>query len=83
VFFDSNEPNSSRSGGQPISQGISRAIVPPEKYLVLTISARGYKNWFYHDPSDPDPSRPAFIRLQPGEERELLVELEPQAPAAR
>jgi hypothetical protein len=76
----SDKPNSSLSGGQTISQQDRRAIVPPEKYLVLTISARGYKKWIYHDPSDP--SRPAFIRLQPGEEKELLVELEPQAPAA-
>jgi hypothetical protein len=79
TILDADEPGSS-SGGQAIRQGIERAIVPPEKYLVLTISARGYKKWIYHDPSDP--SRPAFIRLQSGEEKELLVELEPQAPAA-
>ena len=71
----------SASGGQTFIKGVTRAIVPPEKYLVVTIFARGYKKWFYHDPSDP--SLPAFIRLQPGEEKELLVELEPQAPAAR
>ena len=81
MFPGPDQPNSSSSGGQTISQGVRRAIVPPEKYLVLTIFARGYKKWFYHDPSDP--SRPEFIRLQPGEEKELLVELEPQAPAAR
>lgn len=76
----SESPNRSYSGGQTIEQGIKHAIVPPEKFLLLTISARGYKKWIYHDPSDP--SRPAFIRLQPGEEKELLVGLEPQAPAA-
>ena len=76
----SESPNRSYSGGQTIEKGIKRAIVPPEKFLLLTISARDYKKWIYHDPSDP--SRPAFIRLQPGEEKELLVELEPQAPAA-
>ncbi len=81
TIFDSDAPNRSTSGGQAIHRGIRGAIVPPEKYLVLTISARGYKNWFYRDPSDP--SRPAFIRLQSDEEKELLVELEPQAPAAR
>jgi hypothetical protein len=53
LLFDSDEPNSPSSGGQRISHGISRAIIPPEKYLVLTISARGYKKWFYSDPSDP------------------------------
>ncbi len=76
LLFDSDEPNSTSSGGQRISHGISHAIIPPEKYLVLTISARGYKKWFYSDPSDP--SRPAFVRLQSGEKRELTVELEPQ-----
>jgi len=75
-----DSPNTSYSGGQTIEQGGKRAIVPPEKFLLLTISARGYKKWIYHDPSDA--SRPAFIRLQPDEEKELLVELEPQAPAA-
>ena len=77
----SDSPNRSRSGGQTITQGIKRAIVPPEKYFLLTISASGYKDWIYHDPSDP--SRPALIRFQPGEEKELLVELEPEPPAAR
>ena len=79
TIVDSDEA-SIVSGGETISQQTRRTIVPPEKYLVLTISARGYKKWIYHDPSDP--SRPAFIRFQPGEEKELLVELEPQAPAA-
>ncbi len=79
-IFDSDEMNGDYSGGQHIGPGMKNAIVPPEKYLVLTISARGYKKWIYHDPSDP--SRPAFLRLQSGEEKELPVELEPQAPAA-
>ena len=80
TILDSDEA-SSMSGGEIIGQGTRRTIVPPKKYLVLTISARGYKKWIYHDPSDP--SRPAFIRFQPGEEKELLVELEPQAPEVR
>lgn len=78
---DSDIPNGSYSGGQTLTQGIKRAIVPPERYLVLTISASGYEKWVYHDPSDP--SRPAFIRWEPGEEKELLVELKPQVAAAR
>jgi hypothetical protein len=81
TIFNSDAPNSSISGGQPIRKGIRGAIVPPEKDLVLTIYARGYKKWIYHDPSDP--SRPAFLRLRGGEEKELVVELEPLAPAAR
>jgi hypothetical protein len=72
----SDGPKGSHSGGETIGPGIKRAIVPPEKYFRLTISAPGYKKWIYHDPSDP--SRPALIRFQAGEEKELLVELEPQ-----
>ena len=73
TIFNSEAPSSSSSGGQAIRKGSTGAIVPPEKYLVLTIYAPGYKKWIYHDPSDP--SRPAFLRLQAGEEKELLVEL--------
>jgi hypothetical protein len=80
-ILDTNNPNRHSSGGQDMTQGIKRAIVPPEKYLLLTISAPGYKKWVYHDPSDP--SRLGFVRLQPNEEKELLVELEPQASALR
>jgi hypothetical protein len=76
-----DKPNSNYSGGQTISQVNERALVPPDKSLVLTISASGYKTWVYHAPFDP--SRSATIRLQPGEEKKLLVQLEPQAPAAR
>jgi hypothetical protein len=35
-------------GEQTIRYGERRAVVPPEN-LVLTISARGYKKWVYHD----------------------------------
>jgi len=77
---DSQQPYVSYSGGQKMEQGDSRALIPPKKNLVLTISASGYKKWVYHDPSDP--SREAFIRLQPGEQQELLVELEPEETAA-
>ena len=81
VSWEISGPYGSVSGGEAIGQGIKRTIVPPEKYFRLTISAPSYKKWIYHDPSDP--SRPALIRFQPGEEKELLVELEPQAAASR
>lgn len=81
TLFDPDKPNSISSGGQFMRQGMRRALVPPEKYLVITISARGYRNWTYKDTSDP--TRPPFLRLDPGEEMELLVELEPQAPEVR
>lgn len=81
VSWEISGPNGSVSGGETIGQGNKRTIVPPEKYLRLTISATGYKEWIYHDLSDP--SRPALIRFQPGEEKELPVELEPQASATK
>ncbi len=58
-IFDSDEMNGDYSGGQHIGPGMKNAIVPPEKYLVLTISARGYKKWIYHDPSDPSTGVPS------------------------
>jgi hypothetical protein len=79
TIVDTDKPNVIESGGQGIRPGETRALVPPEKNLRLTVAARGYKEWFYHDGSDP--SLPALIRLQPGEEKELPVELEPEAPA--
>jgi hypothetical protein len=83
VVFDLNGPGQS-SGGTQISRWSTRALLPSEKYFVLTVTAPGYKGWIYSDPSDP--SRPAFLRLQAGEQKEVSVELEPQAnegPAAR
>ncbi len=80
AISDPDKPNST-SGGQIISLVKERALVPPEKNLGLTISARGYREWVYHDPDDP--SRPATIRLQPGEEKELIVELESETAASR
>jgi hypothetical protein len=80
LIVDDDEQNGTYSGGERVTQWNKRAIVPPGKWLLVIISAKGYKKWMYHDPSDP--SRPAFLRWQPGEEKELRVELEPQAPAA-
>src|SRR5215469_10413944 len=54
AIFD--EGNSISSGGEFLRRGVTRTIVPPEKYLVITILADGYKKWIYRDPSDP--SRP-------------------------
>ena len=71
------DEDSTSSGGQSTSGGSRDALLPPEKYLMLSISAPGYRHWFYHDPSEP--SRPAFVRFESGEEKELLVELEPTA----
>ena len=42
-IVDSESRRSRVSGGQFIRKGNSHAIVPPEKYLTLTIFASGYK----------------------------------------
>jgi hypothetical protein len=42
--------------------------------VLLEVSAVGYKNWFFSDPSDP--SRPV-LRLESGEEKTLNAELVP------
>jgi Carboxypeptidase regulatory-like domain len=76
VVFDPDEPNRGSSGSAGVSRWTRSVTLPPEKDLIVTISKRGYKNWLYSDPSDL--SRPAFLRLQSGEQRELAVELEPQ-----
>jgi hypothetical protein len=80
-LVDPGKPYASYSGGQTIERPGERALVPPGKNLRLKIWARGYKEWFYHDESDP--SQAAIIRLEPGEEKELLVELEPEETMAR
>ena len=61
-------------GGSSRADGTFRMIVPTACDLVVAVSAPGYKGWVYTDPSDP--SRPV-LRLSPGEQRKLDIELEP------
>jgi hypothetical protein len=49
-----------------------RLTLPTATDLIVVVSAKGYKSWFYTDPSDS--SRPV-VRLDPGEERVVDVEL--------
>lgn len=53
-----------------------RTLIPPGTDVIVEVHATGYKRWFFIDPSDP--SRPT-LRLEPGEVRELQIELEPLA----
>jgi hypothetical protein len=69
-------PSKVITGREIVREGERIVRVPSGKYLDVTISTLDYKPWHYQDPSDP--SRPAFIYLQAGEDKELLVELEPQ-----
>ena len=48
--------------------------IPAGIDVILTIHAKGYRRWFYLDPSTSQPT----IRLASGEVRELAVELEPE-----
>jgi hypothetical protein len=52
-----------------------RVPIPPATDVIVEVSAEGYKNWFYTDPSDS--SRPV-LRLESGEEKVLEAELEPK-----
>jgi hypothetical protein len=56
---------------EPGSSG-ARVPVGSATEVIVEVSAKGYKNWFYFDPSDP--SRPV-LRLESGEERSLEVQL--------
>jgi hypothetical protein len=51
-----------------------RSPVPPGLDLIVEVHAGGYRRWFYIDPSTSQPT----MRLSPGEEKELDVELEPE-----
>jgi hypothetical protein len=59
---------------QPGTSGVRVPVGLTTEFLV-EVSAPGYRNWFYSDPSDP--SRPV-LRLASGEERSLDVLLEPK-----
>ena len=50
-------------------------LLRPDTDAIIQVSAPGYKNWYYIDPNDP--SQPV-LRLKPGEQKSLEVELEPK-----
>lgn len=61
-------------GGEAFHRnGEFRLIAPTACDLVVIVSAPGYKGWVYTDPSDS--SRP-ILRLSPGEQKKLDIELE-------
>jgi hypothetical protein len=61
-------------GGFRRSDGEFRMTAPTECNLVVIVSAPGYKEWVYTDPSTP--SLPVS-RMSPGERKQLDIELEP------
>ncbi len=54
--------------------GLGSLAIPPGVDVILTIQAKGYRRWFYIDPSTSQP----ILRLASGEVRQLDVELEPE-----
>jgi Carboxypeptidase regulatory-like domain len=63
------------AAGNARGDGEFRVTVPTALDLLIVVSAPGYRGWVYTDPSNP--SRPV-LRLQPGEKKELEIELEPK-----
>jgi Carboxypeptidase regulatory-like domain len=71
ITYQAVDATSSGSGRHPSN---FRLTLPTATDLIVVLSAKGYKSWFYTDPSDS--SRPV-VRLEPGEERVVDVELTP------
>jgi hypothetical protein len=67
-------PGGTSSGASGFSQWTTRTPIPAAKDVSLEVSAHGYKNWDYVDPSG---SR--FLRMQSGERKILTIELQPEA----
>jgi hypothetical protein len=56
-------------------EGEREVRVSPLFDVLLGVTAKGYKNWFYSNPADPsDPT----IHLEPGERRAVLVSMQPK-----
>jgi hypothetical protein len=51
----------------------TQAFIPPAVDVIVEVHAKGYRRWFYLDPSTSQP----ILRLSSGEEKQLDVELEP------
>jgi hypothetical protein len=75
------EPPFSEGGSAALSRWSPHICVPPNLGIRVEVSANGYHTWLYTDPENP--SRPQVIRLQPGEEQTLEVQLEPWTDADR
>jgi hypothetical protein len=52
-------------------------LIHPSTDVMLEVSAKGYKTWFYSDASNP--SQPLPLRLESGEQKSLRVELKREA----
>ena len=67
-------PDGRWGGTAGFGQWTTRTPIPAAKDVSLEVSAHGYKNWVYADPSG---SR--FLRLKSGQRKILSIELQPEA----
>ncbi len=72
IFFQRTDTGARAGGSAIASEGV---LVPSEADLVVKMSARGYRDWYY--PGVLDRSAAAPLRLLPGEEKTLRVQLQP------
>jgi hypothetical protein len=77
--FEGQTHNTS-SGSWGVSRWTKQVLLPSNKDVMLHITKSGYRTWWYMDPSQPN--GPGMLRLQPGEVKELNIELEPAPEAA-
>ncbi len=74
VSFERKDNGASAGGTALPGEGI---LVPSDTDLTVEISARGYRDWYYGGALDK--STAASLRILPGEEQTLQVQLQPSA----
>ncbi len=72
--FQRRDNGVSAGGSAPADEGV---LVPSNTDLIVEISARGYRDWYYGEALDK--STAASLRIPPGEEKTLQVQLQPAA----
>ena len=72
--FERRDNGASASGTALADEGV---LVPSDTDLIVEISARGYRDWYYGEVLDK--STAASLRIPPGEEKTLQVQLQPAA----
>lgn len=69
------QTHGTESGSWGVSRLTKQVLLPPNKDVMLHVTKPGYRTWWYMDPSQPN--GPGIMRLQPGEIKQLTIELEP------
>jgi hypothetical protein len=75
TFSFQRRDNGASAGGTALAdEGV---LVPSDTDLIMEISARGYRDWYYGEALDK--STAVSLRILPGEEKTLQVRLQPSA----